>query len=149
MVDGLRGYIQVATGLTEVTAAKAREIVSSLLAQGLNLSTRAPEVIGQVQTMADDLMSTGKDNREVLVGLIRAEVDRNVARMGFVREDELAAVRRQLEVLQAEVAALKSGGKASSGSVTRPADAVAGAGEGESAPKPRKKKVVVQAEGDS
>jgi len=143
MMDGLRSYIQVATGLTEVTATKAREIVSSLLSQGLTLSTRAPEVIGQVQSMADDLMSTGKDNREMLVGLIRSEVDRAVARIGVVREDELAALRRQVERLQAEVESMKRTSGPKPGRATG-ATVLDGVGAG--AAKPKKKKVVVQPE---
>jgi polyhydroxyalkanoate synthesis regulator phasin len=136
-------------GLTEVTAAKARELVSSLLTQGISLSTRAPEVLGQVQAMADDLMSTGKDNREMLVGLVRSEVDRTVARMGFVREDELAALRRQVEKLQQEV-------RQAAQSATTPPSAksetgtAAGPGpDSQSPPKPaaRKKKVVIAPEG--
>lgn len=152
MVDGLRGYIQVATGLTEVTAAKAREIVSGLLAQGVSLSSRAPDVLGQVQSMADDLMSTGKDNREMLIGLIRSEVDRTVARMGFVREDELAALRRQVESLQDEVRAGQVHRKTAETTGSQADDSSSAGDRGkDDAPKPavRKKKVVVQKEADS
>lgn len=145
MLDDLRGYIQVATGLTEVTTAKAREIVSSLLTQGLSLSTKAPDIIGQVQQMADELLSTGKDNREVLVGLIRTEVDRAVGRMGFVREDELAALRRLVQGLESDFRAHVSthpDHRAASAEV--PAEGT-GSKEPQSQaePKPRKKKVVV------
>lgn len=139
MLDDLRGYIQVATGLTEVTAAKAREIVSALLTQGISLSTRAPDVIGQVQSMADDLLSTGKDNREMLLGLVRSEVDRTVARMGFVREDELAALRRQVQRLEEEVRAQQPSGVAPSSAPASDAPK----------PVPRKKKVVVKSEDSS
>ncbi len=100
MLEDLRGYIQMASGLTEVTAAKARDVAMSLVNQGLSLTTKAPDVVGQVQEMADDLVSTSKTNREMLIGLIRTEVDRAVGRMGFVREDELAALRRRVEHLE-------------------------------------------------
>lgn len=145
MLEDLRGYVQVATGLTEVTTAKARQIVSSLLTQGFALSTKGPELIGQVQHMADDLLSTGRDNREVLIGLIRTEVDRTVGRMGFVREDELAALRRQVQRLEEALRTLESESKGAD----RPAQTVPAAGKaGEAAvdsdaPKPRKKKVLV------
>ncbi len=103
MFGDLRGYLQLATGLTEATASKAREAVMSLMGQGLNLSTKAPDVVGQVQELADDLMSTSKNNREMLLALIRTEVDRAVGRMGFVREDELAALRRHVQRLEEQV----------------------------------------------
>ena len=63
MLDDLRGYLQLATCLTEVTANKAKEAAMSLVGQGFSLSTKAPDVVGQVQELADDLMSTSKSNR--------------------------------------------------------------------------------------
>jgi len=141
MLEDLRGYIQVATGLTEVTTAKAREIVSSLLTQGLALSTKAPDIIGQVQQLTDELLTTGKDNREMLIGLIRTEVDRTVGRMGFVREDELAALRRQVQRLEEELRAHESAGHGSDGAATPRASAKAT--KAAAAAPARKKKVLV------
>ena len=109
MFEDLRGYLQMASGLTEVTASKAKEIALGLVNQGMNMSAKAPDVVGQVQELADDLVSTSKENREMLLGLIRAEVDRAVGRMGFVREDELAALRRHVQRLEQQLFDLKSG----------------------------------------
>ncbi len=67
----------------------------------------APEMMGQVQELADDLVSTSRNNREMLVGMIRAEVDRAVGRMGFVREDELAALRRHVQRLEKQLTDLQ------------------------------------------
>ena len=110
MLDDLRSYLQMATGLTEATTAKAKEVVTGLLTQGMSLSTKAmpaPEMMGQVQELADDLVSTSRNNREMLVGMIRAEVDRAVGRMGFVREDELAALRRHVQRLEKQLTDLQ------------------------------------------
>ena len=103
MLNDLRGYLQLANGLTDVTAAKAKEMAANLIAQGLILSTKAPDLVGQVQELADDLLSTSRNNRDMLKGLVRSEVDRSVSRMGFVREDELAAVRRHIQRLEQEL----------------------------------------------
>jgi len=103
MLDDIRGYLQMASGLTEVTAAKAREIALALVGQGSSLSTKAPDVVGQVQELADDLVATSKGNRDLLTGMIRTEVDRAVGRMGFVREDELSALRRHVQRLEVEM----------------------------------------------
>ncbi len=111
MLDDLRSYLQMASGLTEATTSKAKDVVTGLLAQGLSLSTRAmpaPETMGQVQALADDLVATSRNNREMLVGMIRAEVDRAVGRMGFVREDELAALRRHVQRLEKQIADLQT-----------------------------------------
>ncbi len=107
MLDDLRNYLQLASGLTEATASKAKDAVTGLLAHGVNLGSKAmpaPEMMGQVQELADDLVATSRNNREMLVGMIRAEVDRNVGRMGFVREDELAALRRHVQRLEKQIA---------------------------------------------
>lgn len=100
MLDSLRGYLQLASGVTEVTASKARDAAMAVVSQGMQLTGRTPDVVGSVQDIADDLMATSKQNRELLVGMIRAEVDRAVGRMGFVREDELAALRARVERLE-------------------------------------------------
>ena len=154
VLDALRGYVQLATGLTEVTVGKAREAAAALLAQGLDL-TSVPDVPGkdsavsaatvaasQVQGLADDLLETSKQNRELLTGLVRTEVDRAAGRLGFVREEELAAVRRhvsRLETQLAEVRAQIGSGKlvpSPTGDQARPATTAPAA--------PAKKKVPVK-----
>lgn len=103
MLDDLRGYLQLASGVTEMTTARARELAASLLGPSRNV---VPE---EVRGLADDLLETSRANREMLVSLIRTEVDRAVARMGFVREDELAALRRHVTRLEAELAEVRGG----------------------------------------
>jgi polyhydroxyalkanoate synthesis regulator phasin len=87
-----------------LTLTKAKEIAIELVNQGMALSSKAPDIKGQVQELADDLLSTSRNNREMLLGLVTSEVDRAVSRMGFVREDELAAVRRHVQRLEKEIA---------------------------------------------
>lgn len=151
MFEDLRGYLQLATGLSEVTAAKAKEAAMALVAHGLSFTTKAPDVVGQVQELADDLMTTSRSNREALTGLIRAEVDRAVGRMGFVREDELAALRRHVQRLEEQVQRLSADAPAapaaSSASSTPAAPAGKDAPAAPAAPAKKKKKVVVPEEG--
>ena len=161
MLDDLRTYVQMATGVTEATTAKAKDVISGLVASGMALTSRAvpaPDVVGQVQELADDLVATSKNNRELLTGVIRSEVDKAVGRMGFVREDELAALRRHVQRLEAEVHEMKEAAAASATPV-QPTSAAAGssapaesAGPAEStdsadstepARKPKKKKKIL------
>lgn len=117
ILDDLRNYLQMASGLTEATTAKAREVVGDLVSQGLQLSAKAvpaPEMMSQVQELADELVTTSRNNREMLLGMIRSEVDRAVGRMGFVREDELAALRRHLQRLEGQVGDLQAQVRAAS-----------------------------------
>ena len=111
MLNDLRGYLQLANGLSDVTMAKAKEIAMELVSQGIALSTNAPDIKGQVQELTEDLLSTSRNNREMLLGLVTSEVDRAVSRMGFVREDELAAVRRHVQRLEKEIADVKASEK--------------------------------------
>jgi polyhydroxyalkanoate synthesis regulator phasin len=100
----LKNYVELASGLTEVTANKAKDAAMALIAQGLALGTKQPaDVAATVQQAADDLMALSKTNRDMLIDMIRTEVDKAVGRMGFVREDELAAVRARVEKLEKEV----------------------------------------------
>ncbi len=104
MIDALRSYLQLASGMAEVTAGKAKETATALVTQGIEASAKGPDMFGQqIQGIADDLVQQSKTNREILLGLIRTEIDRNVGRMGFVREEELAAVRNHLQRLEVQV----------------------------------------------
>lgn len=42
MLNDLRGYLQLANGLSDVTKAKAKEIAMELVNQGIALSTKRP-----------------------------------------------------------------------------------------------------------
>lgn len=96
--------MQLAAGLVESTAEKAKESAEALITQGVEVGSKGPEALSeQVQEIADDLIEQGRTNRELLVGLVRTEVERTVGRMGFVREEELAAVRKHVERLEREL----------------------------------------------
>lgn len=159
VLDALRGYVQLATGLTEVTVGKAREAAAAVIAQGIDLAAASRDVpgtdsakaaAGQVQDLADGLLEMSKQNREMLTDLVRAEVDRAAGRMGFVREEELAAVRKHVSRLETALADLRAevhtGEAATSTATTDTVDAPS-APEAPPAdapsPKPVKKKVPV------
>jgi hypothetical protein len=168
VLDALRGYVQLATGLTEVTVARAREAAAAVIAQGIELaavrdvpggdqaSDAAKVAATQVQGLTEDLLETSKQNREMLVGLIRTEVDRAAGRMGFVREEELAAVRLHVARLESQLVdirtAMSTGAQVAPPAAAKPAPtsepaaaerAAAQPSEAASAPKAAKKKIPV------
>ena len=105
----VRNYLEMATGLTEATAAKAMEVAGSLIAQGMSLGTKQPaDMASSVAQAADDLMAQSKTNRDLLIGLIRSEVDKAIGRVGFVREDELAALRARVQKLESLITTVES-----------------------------------------
>lgn len=155
VLDALRGYVQLATGLGEVTVAKAREAAAALLSQGLDLD-KVPDVpgkdsavdaakvaAGQVQALTDNLLEQSTQNRELMVGLVRTEVDRAAGRLGFVREEELAAVRRHVSRLETQLAEVRA--QVMGGGAAAPAYAAGSAPSAPAAaPAPAKKKVPVK-----
>jgi hypothetical protein len=117
VLDALRGYVQLANGLTDVTRQRATQVAKQLLEQGgdvvdLAVSTAVSgNVARQAQSLAEDLLATSRTNRDLLVGLVRTEVERAVGRLGLVGADELAAMLRLVERLQSQLdAAIAFGG---------------------------------------
>jgi polyhydroxyalkanoate synthesis regulator phasin len=132
----VRNYLEMATGLTEATAAKAMEVAGSLIAQGMSLGTKQPaDMASSVAQAADDLMAQSKTNRDLLIGLIRTEVDKAIGRVGFVREDELAALRARVEKVESLITSVESE------TSPRSHDSE---GTDDQAPVKKKKKVVVE-----
>ncbi len=121
MLETVRGYAAVATGLAEAGVRNAWNGVTGLFHDDPEAS-----LPGRVQDMAGDVVANSKQNSELIVGLVRTEVDRAVGRLGFVREEELAAVRRHVERLEKQLADARTPTRAKrSGGASRPAAAPA------------------------
>jgi hypothetical protein len=113
MLEALRSYVQAASGLTELSRARARELAASVVASGSSgaiagsvgqqASAIGGSVSQQVTAMAEELLSAGRSNRSALTDLIRAEVESAVARVGLVPAAELTAAHRRIAVLEARV----------------------------------------------
>ncbi len=101
VIDGLKAYVQLASGLTDVTRERALAAARTLVAQGeAGVGAVLPDAMRvQVANVTDDLIATSKANRDLLVGLVRAEVERSVSRMGLVSAVELNAATRRAEAL--------------------------------------------------
>ena len=101
VIDGLKAYVQLASGLTDVTRERALAAARTLVAQGeAGMGAVLPDTMRvQVASVTDDLIATSKANRDLLVGLVRAEVERTVSRMGLVSAAELNAATRRAEAL--------------------------------------------------
>jgi hypothetical protein len=109
VLDGLRGYIQLASGLSDVTRDRALAAAKSLLAQGeAGVGVVVPPPVrAQVGALTDDLLATSRANRTLLVNLVRAEVERSVARLGLVSGQELSAATRRSQSLERRVEELE------------------------------------------
>jgi hypothetical protein len=122
VLDAVRGYLQLASGLTEVTRQRATASAKALLASAgadqllsggvgqvaMDQAARGQAAMGQVAALADEIVATGKANRELLVGLVRAEVDRAVTGLGLVSRDDFEALQRSVDRLAAHQAHSKT-----------------------------------------
>lgn len=100
MQEDVRGYVSAASGMTEAAADRAKDLAARLLAQGLQWSAKAPEVLEQLQQAADGLLSGQRLDPAALATAIREQVDLAIGRSSLVREEELAALRAQVVRLE-------------------------------------------------
>jgi polyhydroxyalkanoate synthesis regulator phasin len=103
VMDALRGYVQLANGLTEVTKQRAQQAAKALLQQtGADALTSG--VTTKVSDLAEEIVATSKSNRQLLQAIVANEVEGAVARLGFVRSEEVAALTRRVDGLERELA---------------------------------------------
>lgn len=109
VLDGLRGYLQLANGLSDVTRERARAAAKSLVAQGeAGVGAVLPGSLkAQVGSLTEDLIATSKANRALLVGLVGTEVERATARLGLAMAGELDSAKRRGQRLEQRVADLE------------------------------------------
>ena len=103
----LKPYVQIASGLMGISAAKAAEIAQSFLNSGGGSAdeARADRELRDEELQDEALMDEGSGLSDDQVrAVVREEVDRVARRMGFVREDELASMRREIDRLARQVA---------------------------------------------
>ncbi|MBA2553196.1 MAG: hypothetical protein H0V10_05795 [Geodermatophilaceae bacterium] len=99
MLDAVRGYWALASGLTEVSRQKATAAARALVGQG-------EATAEQVTAIVEDLLSTSMSNRAALANIVRLEVDRARSAMGLVTSAELESLTGRVTALQSQVAAL-------------------------------------------
>ncbi len=104
--DGIRGYVQFASGIGDATRARAAEVAQGLVSM---LSRTSPnDMAGQVSALADELLNAAKSNREGLVKLIRGEVSDLIdSSSSLAKAADLDAVRSMLSQLGTDLDGLR------------------------------------------
>ena len=106
--ESVRGYVQLASGLSELTRARATEAAHGLLSlQGTGIETGGKMAV-QVSALAEELLVAATTNRHNLTALVRSEVDAAVTRLGLVSTEKLAVSQAEAARLRAEIEALRS-----------------------------------------
>src|SRR5215207_2337994 len=103
VMDALRGYVQLVNGLTEVTKQRAQQAAKALL-QRTGAEKLTSGLSTKVSELADEIIATSKSNRQLLQAIVANEVEGAVARLGFVRTEEVGALTRRVETLGRELA---------------------------------------------
>jgi polyhydroxyalkanoate synthesis regulator phasin len=92
--ESVKAYLALASGLTEVTRQRAVAAAQALAAQG-------EATMDQVTTLADELITSSLANREAVTALVRAEVERTIARVAEANGDEVARLTAGLRSMEA------------------------------------------------
>jgi HAD superfamily hydrolase (TIGR01450 family) len=92
--ESVKAYLALASGLTEVTRQRAVAAAQALAAQG-------EATMDQVATLADELLTSSLANREAVTALVRAEVERTIARVADANGDEVARLTAGLRSMEA------------------------------------------------
>jgi polyhydroxyalkanoate synthesis regulator phasin len=102
VAEGLQAYINMVTGVTRSTQAKAAATARALLRQA-GLEKAATETGDRATKLAEEIMNASRANRELLQHFMMAEVDKAAARLGFARVEEVQALRDEIAGLRAQL----------------------------------------------
>lgn len=93
MQDAWRAYLELAMGLTEASRRRAEKVARDLLGKG-------GATAAQLQSAAEDLLSTSRANRESLAKLVRYELDRALGAVGLATSEEVADLATRVRELE-------------------------------------------------
>jgi polyhydroxyalkanoate synthesis regulator phasin len=102
VAEAFQAYINMVTGVTKSTQAKAAATARALLKQA-GLEDVATETSERVTKLAEEIMNASRTNRELLQHFVTSEVDKAAARLGFARADEVQALRDEVAGLRAQL----------------------------------------------
>jgi len=106
--ESVRGYVELASGLSDLTRARAMEAAQGLLSLPATGVATGTKMAGQATALADELLSAAVANRENLTTLVRSEVDAAITRLGLVPVQKFEQAQAEAARLRAEVAKLRS-----------------------------------------
>lgn len=96
--EAWRTYLELALGVTEASKKKAQKVAKQLAGKG-------GATAQQLQTFADNLVSTGLSNREALTRLVRFEVDRALGVVGLATAEEVEQLNTRVRELERQLRA--------------------------------------------
>ena len=98
MNSAVQRYVEAATGLTNITKARAEKIVRQLVKQGEAAADQATDLV-------DELLDRQRQNREALAQVVRTETQRAIKAMGLATTDEVDRLKKQVTDLKRDLSA--------------------------------------------
>jgi predicted metal-binding transcription factor (methanogenesis marker protein 9) len=102
VTEAFQAYINMVTGVTKTTQAKAVATARAMLKQA-GLDDMATEASERVTKLAEEIIDASRTNRELLQNFVTAEVDKAAARLGFARAEEVEALRDEIASLRTQL----------------------------------------------
>ena len=106
--ESVRGYVELASGLSDLTRARAMEAAQGLLSVPAAGIATGSKMAAQVGALADELLAAAAANRSNLTALVRSEVDVAITRLGLVPVQQLEEAQAEAARLRTELARLRS-----------------------------------------
>ena len=106
--ESVRAYLQLASGLSDLTRARAMEAAQGLLTLPVSSMATGTKMASQASALADELLAATVANRANLTALVRSEVDAAISRLGLVPAQKLEDAQAETSKLRKEVATLRS-----------------------------------------
>jgi len=107
--ESVRAYVQLASGLSDLTRARAMEAAQGLLSLPATGIATGTKMASQAATLTEELLAAAAANRSDLTTLVRAEVDTAImTRLGLVPVQKFEEVQAEAARLRAENARLRS-----------------------------------------
>lgn len=99
VVESVQSYLDMVGSLRRASRARALATARLLLGQA-GLGDAADEAGERVTKLADELQQARRANRDLVQKLVATEVDKAASRWGFVRTDDLEALRDEVAELR-------------------------------------------------
>lgn len=106
--ESVRGYVGLASGLSDLTLARALEAAQGLLSLPAAGIATGSKVAVRAGVLADELLAAAVANRSGLTTLVRSEVGVAITRLGLVSVQQLEEAQEEAARLRAEVVRLRS-----------------------------------------
>ena len=105
--SSIQGFVELASGLGEMTRARAAEAVGEILELTANAPSSSKKVAKQANKLAEEFVSAAETNRQQITRLIRRELENAMSGLDLgTVSAEVESLRRRVQDLAGQVEAL-------------------------------------------